>query len=295
MPRAALLSIHARVSGAKPDTWEDPSLVQLWGPRYSTYVIARKDVAVFSLGRLPEDAKGRRVAEEVAAELKEILGDARMTDREAALRLGVHPNRFRYAAPTGTVLIRWEGARAPVIWTVEAPGLDPAAASLELARRYLHSFGPATPASFTEWAGIATRRGPVIFDALGASLLPVHTPLGDASALESDEAALRATPGPPATARFLPSGDAHFLLQGAARELLVPDADRRAQLWTSRVWPGALLVGGEIVGTWRRANADISIELWRPLSIDERETVEVEAASLPLPRLMTSPRVRWSG
>ena len=29
MPRAALLSIHARVEGTEPSTWEDPSLVQL--------------------------------------------------------------------------------------------------------------------------------------------------------------------------------------------------------------------------------------------------------------------------
>src|SRR5437773_42828 len=28
MPRAALLSIHARVEGTGPSTWEDPSLVQ---------------------------------------------------------------------------------------------------------------------------------------------------------------------------------------------------------------------------------------------------------------------------
>jgi hypothetical protein len=29
MPRAALLSIHARVEGTGPSTWEDASLVQL--------------------------------------------------------------------------------------------------------------------------------------------------------------------------------------------------------------------------------------------------------------------------
>src|SRR5919204_339917 len=56
MPRAALLSIHARVEGAGPTTWEDPSLVQLWGPRYQVYVVAEPDLAVFSLGRLPDDA-----------------------------------------------------------------------------------------------------------------------------------------------------------------------------------------------------------------------------------------------
>src|SRR3712207_6802559 len=49
MPRAALLSIHARVEGTRADTWEDPSLVQLWGPRYSAYVVAARDVTVFSL------------------------------------------------------------------------------------------------------------------------------------------------------------------------------------------------------------------------------------------------------
>ena len=294
MPRAALLSIHARVAGTQATTWEDPSLVQLWGPRYSTYVVARKDVAVFSLGRLPEDGNGRRVAEEVAAQLMAILGDVRMTDRDAAAPIGVNSNRFRYAAPTGTVLIRWEGARAPVMWSVPAPDVDPAEASLELARRYLHIFGPTTPLSFTDWAGIGTRRGPVIFEALGASLLPVRTPLGEAWTLKSDETALRAKPRPPADARLLPSGDAYFLLQGVDRELLVPEADRRSLLWTSRVWPGAVVVSGEVVGTWRRANADVSIEPWRPLSAEEREAVESEAASLPLPGLASSLRVRWS-
>src|SRR6476469_3276998 len=59
MPRAALLSIHARVAGTGPSTWEDPSLVQLWGPRYSVYLVAKRDLSVFSLGRLP--ARGARL------------------------------------------------------------------------------------------------------------------------------------------------------------------------------------------------------------------------------------------
>ena len=64
---------------------------------------------------------------------------------------------------------------------------------------------------------------------------------------------MRAAESPDAPARLLPSGDAYFLLDGAERELLVPRKDRRERLWTSRVWPGALLVAGEIRGTWRRA------------------------------------------
>jgi hypothetical protein len=294
MPRAALLSIHARVSGTEASTWEDPSLVHIWGPRFSTYLVPKEDHWVFSLGRLPEDEKGRRVAEQVAAEIRAVLAGRRMDHHEAAAPLGWNPNPFRYAAATGTVLIRWEGARAPLVWSVPAPDVDPAEAALELARRYLHVFGPTTPLSFTDWAGIATKRGPLIFEALASSLIPVRTPLGDAWALKRDEAALRAKVDEPAAARLLPSGDAYFLLQGADRELLVPESNQRAKLWTSRVWPGAVLVNGDIVGIWRRANANVSIELWRPLSTKEREAVEIEAASLPLPGISSAPRVAWS-
>ena len=78
MPRAALLSIHARLEGTGPSTWEDPSLVQLWGPRFSAYVVAALDRAVFTLGRLPDDATGRRRAEDLAARLHALLGGRRM-------------------------------------------------------------------------------------------------------------------------------------------------------------------------------------------------------------------------
>ena len=87
----------------------------------------------------------------------------------------------------------------------------------------------------------------------GESLLPVRSPLGDEWLLADDEPAMRAAETAAAPARLLPSGDAYFLLDGAERELLVPEADQRQRLWTSRVWPGALLVDGEIRGTWRRA------------------------------------------
>src|SRR5439155_29844 len=135
MPRAALLSILARVEGTEPATWEDPSLVQLWGPRFSAYVVAARDHAVFSLGRLPDEIDGRRVGEELAARLDAFLGGRTMTYGEAGRGLGEHPNRLRYAAPTGKVLIRWEGARQPTVWTVPPPAVDPRDARLELGRR----------------------------------------------------------------------------------------------------------------------------------------------------------------
>jgi hypothetical protein len=79
MPRAALHSIHARVEGTEPSTWEDPSLIQLWGPRFNVFVVAARDLALFSLGTLPDDAKDRKRAEDLAARLHAFLDGARMS------------------------------------------------------------------------------------------------------------------------------------------------------------------------------------------------------------------------
>jgi hypothetical protein len=291
MPRAALLSIHARVEGTRPSTWEDPSLVQIWGPRFSAYVVAARDRPVFTLGRLSDGGRPREIAEDLAARLRAHLRGGRKTYGEAGRAMGVHPNALRYAAPTGTVVIRWEGARQPTVWTVPRPEVDPGDARLELARRFLHIFGPSTPAAFAQWAGISPRRGTEAFDALGRSVTPVGTPVGDAWILASDEPTFRAAPTPAAAARLLPSGDAYFL--GGDRALLVPDVRQRRALWTPRVWPGAVLVEGEVVGTWRRANAAMTVQPWRRLSRTARDAIEAEARSLPIPGIQGRVLVRW--
>ena len=293
MPRAALLSLHARVDGVEPSTWEHPSLAQLWGPRYSTYVVPKRDFALFSVGRLPDDAKGRRRAESIAERLHAHLDGRRMTDREAAGALGIG-YAIRYAATTGTVAIRWEGARAPTVWTVDAPEFDPADVCGELARRYLHVFGPATADRFARWAGISRRAAASAFASLGGALLAVRTPLGHEWLLADDEAAIRAVATAPAPARLLPSGDSYFLLDGAERELLLPRPDQRERLWTPRVWPGALLVEGEIRGTWRRAQHTVRIDAWTRLSHGLRDAIEAEASALPLPGAERGIDVVWN-
>ena len=294
MPRAALLSIYARMSGTEPGSWEDPSLVQIWGPRFSAYVVAKRDLAVFTLGRLPDESGQLNRIQEIATQLRLALAGRRMMQGAAAQIMGVkNANLLRYAAPTGTVLIRWDGSHQPEIWNVPSPEMDPREARLELARRYLHVFGPATPESFATWAGIGLRPGINAFESLGKSLTQVRTPIGEAWILSRDEPLFRTSPGPAAPARLLPSGDTWFLLQDADRELLVPNESQRRALWTSRVWPGALLVEGETVGTWRRAGHVLTIQSWCRLSRAQREAVEAEAASMPLPGIDSLIDVRW--
>ena len=295
MPRAALLSIHARVEGAGPSVWDDASLVQVWGPRYHVYVVAARDLAVFTLGRIPEGGKTRRTAEDLAARLHVLLDGDRMRYDDAGEALGTHGNNLRYAALTGTLAIRWEGARRPMVWTVPPPEIGEAAATLELARRFLHIFGPAGPSGFGKWAGIGARHAARAFDDLRGELVPVVTPSGDAWLLAGDEPTLREPPGRMAAARLLPSGDAYTLgVTGEDRALLVPDARRRGELWTPRVWPGAVLVAGKIVGTWRRAERTFTIQVWQRLSRAAREAVLAEAESLPLPSAGGRIVVHWT-
>jgi hypothetical protein len=299
VPRAALLSLHARVADTPPGALDDEALVGIWGPRFSAYIVAAKDRAPFTLGRLPDNA--RRVAEIVSItdRLAAFLGQRRMSYADAGHAMGVPPNSLRYATLTGRVLIRWEGAGRPEIRMVEPPDMSPADAGLELARRHLHVLGPSTATSFGDWAGIGTPRARGILGALGPELVAVRMPSGDGSILASDEASFRDAPDPrdlvsPTAIRLLPSGDAWWLHHGGDRELLVPNDERRAELWPTRVWPGALLVGHEIAGTWRRAEADIEITPWRRLAPAERDAVETEARSLPLPGLAAPLRIRWS-
>jgi hypothetical protein len=285
MPRAALLSIHARVEGAHPESWADEALVQVWGPRYSAYVVPARDHAYFTLGRYPDEERGRRRAEDAATRVHAMLEGRRLGHHDLGEGLGVNPNSLKYATTTGTVLIRWEGARQPTVWTVPRPNVEPFEARLELARRYLHVLGPGTAITFAHWAGIGPAQGRAAFDALKSELTPVRTPIGEGSILATDEAAMRATAAPAAPARLLPSGDTYYLYWGANRELILPDPRQRAELWTSRVWPGAVLVRAEIVGTWRRDSANVSVQPWRRLSTAERDVIETEAARLPLPAL----------
>lgn len=283
MPRAAVLSLHARMGGTTHDAWEDPALVQLWGPHHAAYAVAADDRAVFTLGRLPDDDRSRRFAHDLADRIDAFLEGRRLQYGLVGRGLGVSPNALRYAAPTGRVVMRWDGARAPMIWTLPIPGMDPWEARLELARRHLTAYGPVTAAAFGRWSSVGQASARNTFAALEPELLPVRSPSGDAWILARDEPTFRPLALERTHVRLLPSGDSLTLLHGPERGIVVPDERLQAELWTPRVWPGALLLAGEVAGTWRRSDSLVRVQAWRDLAADERAAVEAEAAALPLP------------
>ncbi len=300
-PRSAVLALHARVTHVSPSAWKDSRFVQVWGPRGAVYVVPSHDVAVFTLGRLPRNPV-LRASVRVAAEKAERAFRARKAQSKRALsdRAGeANFRELRIASMTGAVRIEWDGATTS--WRlVEPPTEAPEAARLELARRFLRSVGPSTPKEFAWWTGGwagsfgSATRGELsdaqqTFHSLERELVEIDVEGRKRWALRIDRSRLeRAVPVE--AVRLLPPGDPY--LASADRALLVPLTRFRSELWPKSVWPGALMVNGEIVGTWRRQVGRVTVREWRPLEPEVKEAVEVEVSRMPIES--AKKEVRWS-
>lgn len=274
-PRAALLALHARVEQVGPDDWEDPAFVQVWAPRLAVYVVAGKDLPVFMLGTLPRDPDARRKVDLLAA---------------GATTEG----RDRHAVRAAGWTIRWD-ARTVVIFEASRPEGDEEACRLELARRFLHSLGPATPSGLHRWAWVSVPDARTTFERLGSELVEVDLDGEKRWVLASDEETLRRPPATDGVTRLLPLGLDPYL--GADSDLLVPDPALRSWYFPPptgsaarrlypppKPWPsGAILVDGELVGAWNRRQGRVTLIPLAPLSAEQETNVVAEAESLPIP------------
>ncbi len=95
---------------------------------------------------------------------------------------------------------------------------------------------------------------------------------------EVDEVAAAPTPE---LVRLVPASDPY--LQTRDRELLVPEPAHRKALWKILASPGALLVDGEVAGTWRAKQT-------KPTKADPEATLEVTVE--PFGRLTRATRSR---
>ena len=211
-------------------------------------------------GRLPDNEKGRRRAEETAALVNAHL-DGRTADGPRGRRRARHRQRDQVRRddghrrdplgrrPSSDRLDRRRrrhrpGRRLPRARTALPPHLR---ADDRARVRALGGHLAARGCRRVRRARGLARRGPI---AARRRVAAGRRRAGDARRRG------RATPPRACCRAAMPTSCS----TGAERELLVPAAEQRGQLWTSRVWPGALLVDGEIRGTWRRANEIVRIE-----------------------------------
>jgi hypothetical protein len=181
---------------------------------------------------------------------------------------------FRLAAlRAGLELV--PGTSPPVLRPV--PGLGPATevpTHLDVVRGYLRLHGPATPQQVAAYldAPVADVRAHWPGDAVEVAVDGERRWL-----LAADVDRLGA--GPARTTRLLGPFDPY--LQTRDRALLVPDEARAADLWRTLGRPGAVLVDGEVAGTWRPRKAGrrltVEVDPWWDLA---RPAVEQEAERL---------------
>jgi hypothetical protein len=119
---------------------------------------------------------------------------------------------------------------------------------------------------------------------------------GERSMLTEDEAVLADAGGLPTGVTLLAPFDPYLQLRD--RELLVPDAAARKDLWRTIGRPGGLLVDGEVVGSWRPRTKGTKLEVavtpWQSLSKAARKRTEEAAAGLAEFRDRQLTGVSWS-
>jgi hypothetical protein len=280
VPRAALFGLHARLLKVGPDTWEDPSLVQTYGPRGAVYVLPRVAVAAFTRGLLPREAGARAGLEAVADRVVGALADGEIALRKAALASRQDPNVIRLASRTGRYVIRWDTTSLKVRRNETPPNQEgDEDARVELAERFLHWHGPSDAVTFAKWAGVDKRDVAVTWAQLADRMVPVEVDGHDRFLLEEDLAAAQAAVGVDGS-RLLPPNDA---LLAVDRALVEPDATRRASAFPAYAQPGVVLVDGRLEGTWRRQARRLQLDLGtRDRSTVERIMSEAESAADPL-------------
>jgi Winged helix DNA-binding domain len=307
-PGAAALALAARADVA-PEALDE--LVLVLSTRGAPMGVARTDLPVFTAGLEPPDEEAAkavvgnawrfldgitamealdRVSEAVHDSLRD--GPLPRDDLHQALRERlpaellwwcrrcqshhVHPSLWRATGIRGVLaIVGREGRTAVFGLPPQAPSLkDPGA---ELARRFLRAYGPARPKLLADWAGLATSHAKALWERAG-ELVPVDVDGTRAWALAEDEQAL-ASETEIQGVRLPPNRDP--LNAARDREVLVPDPDVRARVWTAFGGPGTVLVNGELAGLWRPARKGtkltVTVDPIGTLTAAAKEELAVEA------------------
>jgi hypothetical protein len=260
------------------------------------------------------EVSGRLAAELPAPYLRQCRPSRAVHLYEQPFRLAALPAGLELTPGTSPPVLRridgWpDGAvdlSAPAVPTVPAVPSVPSvpsvpivtspeetAARLDLVRAALHLLGPTTPEHVAGYLDAPVRdvrdRWPadaeqvVVVDE-DAEASPAWVLAGDRELLDA-----AATPDGSPVVRLL--GPFDLLLQVRDRELLVPDPDRRAELWPVLGRPGAVVVDGVPVGSWRPQASGrrlrVLVEQWGPWGRSVSARVRAEAKALAAHRGLT--------
>jgi hypothetical protein len=147
----------------------------------------------------------------------------------------------------------------PDVWLKTWRDLDPDEALVEVARRYLRAYGPATKDDFARWFGAWPGVGKAAWTGLADELVPVTIEGEPAHVLAVELKQLRNTAGV-SSVRLLPAFDPYLMGHGSRDHLFEPSFRPRVSRtagWISAV----LLTDGRVTGTWTHSVAKQTLRI----------------------------------
>lgn len=160
-------------------------------------------------------------------------------------------------SPTFTSYSGWLGH--PLL---NGNGRDDAIANLT--RKFIHCYGPTTPAAFATWLGCSSKQARRMWASMAAEIQSV-TAAGCKAFMLTDDLPGLANPPTPERSLMLLGGHDPYLDQ-RDRHILLPDKALQRKVWQTVSNPGVILCDGEIIGTWTGAlkgkGMRVRMELW---------------------------------
>lgn len=222
--------------------------------------------------------------------LNGLLPDPFLRDCRPCKARHIYELPFRLAALQAGIELE-AGTSPPVLRRV--PGLvpndyrhlaDEADPAFDVLRGVLRAWGPTTPKEAATFLDAPLKEVRARWPEGAVEVAVAGTPEPRvASVLADDLDELRDGSGLDASGTLRLLGPYDPYLQGRDRDVLVPDAARRAALWPVLGRPGAVAVDGEIVGLWRpnttKGRLAVRVEPWADLGPLEA-ALEAEAARL---------------
>ena len=277
---AAELQLGVRSKGTVEDVrkalWKDKSLVKTWLMRGTLHLVPSADLPLYTAAMRsrwvwPNNTwlKWVELTEPELVSLVANIGNALdqpMTREELIAKVGrSSSDHVRTVLKSGWSTLLKPVARAgrlcfgpsrgtsvtfvrPDVWLKSWRHIDPDGALVEVARRYLRAYGPATKDDFGRWFGAWPGIGKAAWAGLAEELVPVSIEGRRADALAVDLKRLKSAAGGSAV-RLLPTFDPYLMGHSSRDHLFEPAY--RARVSRTAGWISAVvLVDGRVVGTW---------------------------------------------
>ncbi|MDQ3930434.1 MAG: winged helix DNA-binding domain-containing protein [Chloroflexota bacterium] len=318
---AAELTIGARVDGVtqqdvREELWERRGLVKTYGPRETLHLLPANELPLWmaamrgrealkeaqwyeASGLEPEQAEALLVAigealdgrcltrEELAAEVSSRVGpwarEKLASTWGELLPPAAYMGRLCFGPSQGSkvTFVRTDQ------WTNTWEELEPDTALVEVLRRYLRAYGPATYQDFARWFWLRPEQARRLMDSIAGELEEVEVE-GNRAYILAREAHAPLAPQTRAV-RLLPQYDC-YVLGGVPRERLVPEAARKRISAHGRgrfegaVGLPVLLVDSVVAGIWERhvqsKRVELKVEAFVQLTPLQRTELEEEASRI---------------